>query len=68
MGRVRKPGCYSSPGYAGQTVLDHRVVDVDYNSLQKAFTLTQWANKVRAMLDCSPNSVPAHLEETVKHR
>jgi hypothetical protein len=49
-------------------MLDHRVVDVDYNFLQKAFTLTQWANKVRAMLDCGPNSAPAHLEETVKHR
>jgi DNA-binding NtrC family response regulator len=55
-------------GYAGQTMLDHRVVDVDYNFLQKAFTLTQWANKVRAMLDCGPNSAPANLEETVKHR
>jgi DNA-binding NtrC family response regulator len=48
--------------YAGETVLDHRVVDVDYNFLQKAFTLAQLANQVRAMLDYSPNSVPANLE------
>jgi hypothetical protein len=32
-------------GYAGQTMLDHRVGDVDYNFLQKAFTLTQWAKQ-----------------------
>jgi len=53
-------------GYAGQTVLDHRVVDVDYNFLQKPFTLTQLANKVRAMLDYSPNSSPARMAETIK--
>jgi DNA-binding NtrC family response regulator len=53
-------------GYAGQTVLDHRVVDVDYNFLQKPFTLTQLANTVRAMLDYSPNSSPARLAETIK--
>jgi DNA-binding NtrC family response regulator len=37
-------------GYAGQTVLDHKVVDVDYNFLQKPFTLKQLANKVRTVL------------------
>jgi PAS domain S-box-containing protein len=38
-------------GYAGQTILDHKVVDVENNFLQKPFTLTQLANKVRAVLD-----------------
>jgi two-component system, cell cycle sensor histidine kinase and response regulator CckA len=38
-------------GYAGQTVLDHKVVDVETNFLQKPFTLTQLEGKVRAVLD-----------------
>ncbi|MGC2371408.1 MAG: response regulator [Candidatus Sulfotelmatobacter sp.] len=38
-------------GYAGQTILDHKVVDVENNFLQKPFTLRQLANKVRAVLD-----------------
>jgi len=54
-------------GYAGQTVLDHRVIDVDYNFLQKPFTLKQLAAKVRAILDYSPNPVPAQLTDAIKH-
>jgi PAS domain S-box-containing protein len=38
-------------GYAGQTILDHKVVDVEHNFLQKPFTLRQLASKVRAVLD-----------------
>jgi two-component system, cell cycle sensor histidine kinase and response regulator CckA len=38
-------------GYAGQTVLDHKVVDVDSNFLQKPYTLKQLAAKVRSVLD-----------------
>jgi PAS domain S-box-containing protein len=38
-------------GYAGQTILDHKVIDVENNFLQKPFTLKQLANKVRAILD-----------------
>jgi two-component system, cell cycle sensor histidine kinase and response regulator CckA len=38
-------------GYAGQTILDHKVVDVENNFLQKPFTLRQLASKVRAVLD-----------------
>ncbi len=38
-------------GYAGQTILDHKVVDVENNFLQKPFTLRQLATKVRAVLD-----------------
>jgi DNA-binding NtrC family response regulator len=38
-------------GYASQTILDHQVVNVDSNFLQKPYTLRQLANKVRAVLD-----------------
>jgi len=38
-------------GYAGQTVQDHNVVDVENNFLQKPFTLKQLAGKVRTVLD-----------------
>jgi nitrogen-specific signal transduction histidine kinase/ActR/RegA family two-component response regulator len=38
-------------GYPGQTVMEHRVVDVDSNFLQKPFTLKQLAKKVRTVLD-----------------
>ena len=42
-------------GYAGQTVVDHRVVDVENNFLQKPFTLKQLASKVRTVLDLIPS-------------
>ena len=45
-------------GYAGQTVVDHRVVDVENNFLQKPFTLKQLASKVRTVLDHSPVAIP----------
>jgi two-component system, cell cycle sensor histidine kinase and response regulator CckA len=45
-------------GYAGQTVLDHRVVNVENNFLQKPFTLNQLASKVRMVLDHNRNAVP----------
>lgn len=44
-------------GYAGQTVLDHKVVDVENNFLQKPFTLKQLAAKVRTVLDSSHDSL-----------
>jgi DNA-binding NtrC family response regulator len=50
-------------GYAGQTVLDHKVMDVENNFLQKPFTLTQLANKVRTVLDHGPNTAPIPLPE-----
>jgi len=46
-------------GYAGQTILDHKVVDVENNFLQKPFTLKQLAGKVRSVLDGSRNIAPA---------
>jgi len=38
-------------GYTGQTVIDHKVIDVESNFLQKPFTLKQLEGKVRAVLD-----------------
>jgi two-component system cell cycle sensor histidine kinase/response regulator CckA len=53
-------------GYAGQTVLDHKVVDVENNFLQKPFTLKQLASKVRMVLD--HNGSTAHLAaDAIKH-
>ncbi len=46
-------------GYPGQTVMDHKVVDLESNFLQKPFTLKQLARKVRTILDHSRNIVPA---------
>jgi CheY-like chemotaxis protein len=34
-------------GYAGQTILDHKVVDLESNFLQKPYTLRQLATKMR---------------------
>jgi two-component system cell cycle sensor histidine kinase/response regulator CckA len=45
-------------GYAGQTVLDHKVVNVENNFLQKPFTLKQLAGKVRTVLDRKRITVP----------
>lgn len=46
-------------GYAGQTVLDHDVVNVERNFLQKPFTLKQLAGKIRAVLDNGQSTVPS---------
>ncbi|HYM76812.1 MAG TPA: ATP-binding protein [Candidatus Dormibacteraeota bacterium] len=43
-------------GYAGKTVLDHKVVDLKTNFLQKPYTLKQLALKARAALDHPANS------------
>jgi len=40
-------------GYAGKTVLDHKVVDLETNFLQKPYTLKQLALKIRAALSPS---------------
>jgi two-component system, cell cycle sensor histidine kinase and response regulator CckA len=53
-------------GYAGQTVLDHKVVDVENNFLQKPFTLKQLASKVRTVLDHAfPNVSP--VTDSIAH-
>jgi two-component system, cell cycle sensor histidine kinase and response regulator CckA len=52
-------------GYPGQMVVNHNVIDVERNFLQKPFTLKQLATKVRTVLD--HGSKPASLAaETVK--
>ncbi|HEV3510597.1 MAG TPA: response regulator [Candidatus Sulfotelmatobacter sp.] len=38
-------------GYAGKTVLDHKVVDLNVNFLQKPYTLKQFSGKVRGALN-----------------
>ena len=37
-------------GYAGKTILDHKVVDLETNFLQKPYTLRQLASKIRMTL------------------
>ena len=56
-------------GYAGQTILDHKVVDVEHNFLQKPFTLRQLASKVRAVLDrgtSAPKLPPDMIEASYR--
>jgi len=43
-------------GYAGKTVLDHNVVDLDINFLQKPYTLKQLSLKIRGALQ--PQMIP----------
>ena len=42
-------------GYAGKTVLDHKVVDLETNFLQKPYTLKQLSLKIRATLGQAAN-------------
>lgn len=44
-------------GYAGKTILDHKVVDLETNFLQKPYTLKQLSSKIRKTLD-SANAAP----------
>ncbi len=50
-------------GYPGQTILNHNVVDVENNFLQKPFTLAQLAKKVRTILDHDRNPVTAQVTD-----
>jgi two-component system cell cycle sensor histidine kinase/response regulator CckA len=45
-------------GYAGKTVLDHKVVDLETNFLQKPYTLRQLSAKIRAALGRVPPQPP----------
>ena len=38
-------------GYAGKTVLDHNVMDLETNFLQKPYSLKQLATKIRVALE-----------------
>ena len=46
-------------GYAGKTILDHKVVDLETNFLQKPYTLKQLSAKIRAALNVPPAHPPA---------
>ncbi len=46
-------------GYAGKTILDHKVVDLETNFLQKPYTLKQLASKIRSALN-SASLTPSH--------
>jgi PAS domain S-box-containing protein len=48
-------------GYAGKTVLDHKVVDLEMNFLQKPYTLKQFSLKIRAALNHSPKRETSSL-------
>ncbi len=41
-------------GYAGKTILDHKVVDLETNFLQKPYSLKQLSAKIRAALARAP--------------
>jgi two-component system, cell cycle sensor histidine kinase and response regulator CckA len=49
-------------GYAGKTVLDHDVFDVETNFLQKPFTLKQLSSKIREALDHQVQPAAATLQ------
>src|SRR5580704_2825014 len=53
-------------GYAGQTVVDHKVVDVENNFLQKPFTLKQLAGKIRTVLEHGLIAVPHIAADALK--
>jgi two-component system cell cycle sensor histidine kinase/response regulator CckA len=48
-------------GYAGKTVIDHKVFDLETNFLQKPYTLKEFSLKIRAALSASPiPALPTH--------
>jgi CheY-like chemotaxis protein len=52
-------------GYAGKTVLDHKVLDLETNFLQKPYTLKQLSLKIRSTL--KPESNPAKPKVTSRY-
>jgi two-component system, cell cycle sensor histidine kinase and response regulator CckA len=44
-------------GYAGKTVIEHKVVDAEANFLQKPFTLKQLSGKIREVLSTTAGTV-----------
>jgi two-component system, cell cycle sensor histidine kinase and response regulator CckA len=46
-------------GYAGRTVLDHKVLDSENNFLQKPYTLKELAGKIREILRTEPAPIPS---------
>jgi two-component system, cell cycle sensor histidine kinase and response regulator CckA len=57
LGRIRpKMNLLFVSGYAGKTVLDHNVVDLERNFVQKPYTLRQLSTAIRAALDHDANT------------
>jgi two-component system, cell cycle sensor histidine kinase and response regulator CckA len=54
-------------GYAGKTVLDHKVIDLENNFLQKPYTLKQLGGKIRAALDQKKVEQKRDREENQKY-
>ena len=52
-------------GYAGKTVIDHRVTDLETNFLQKPFTLGQLSAKIREALQ-SETTLPVKDMESAQ--
>jgi hypothetical protein len=48
-------------------VLDHDVVNVENNFLQKPFTLKQLSGKIRTVLDRSHTTVPSIAAGAIEH-
>jgi two-component system, cell cycle sensor histidine kinase and response regulator CckA len=53
-------------GYAGKTVLDHKVFDLETNFLQKPYTLKQLSGKIRAALDQVDQESDQKLDQNKK--
>jgi PAS domain S-box-containing protein len=51
-------------GYAGKTILDHKVVDLETNFLQKPFTLKQLSLKIRRALDSGKSLIADRTDLT----
>ncbi len=47
-------------GYAGKTVMDHHVLDLETNFLQKPYSLKQLGAKIRAALDIKKGMAAGH--------
>jgi two-component system cell cycle sensor histidine kinase/response regulator CckA len=55
-------------GYAGKTVLDHKVFDLETNFLQKPYTLKQLSGKIRGALQQQPGKEMNAAESLVARR
>jgi len=49
-------------GYAGKTVLDHKVLDLETNFLQKPYSLKQLSLKIRYALNHGPSPAEGHYD------
>ena len=52
-------------GYAGRTVLDHKVVDLEANFVQKPYTLKHLSLKIRSALNRGATSSQPQLQNNL---